>query len=242
MNEYYREGGPYSKFTRYRTLRRSRLTITKNLLNTDTIICFTDIKSKRNFCYIVDDFYEWLLQNTECLKTKSWTDDGIYNWPYVPAKYFKFLDNYEVDAIKDNLRVSNKRDYSSFESRCLDLQRFKDYYKHCCTSNFVSDDLVEDGIFETSERAQGFLSWVERTRYHLNKIAPTPSDHGEWAYAADTGSISEKDADEYFKLREIGFIFHENLAHYFALGSRADREYLRNMLDAADVDAYKEGL
>ena len=62
------------------------------------------------------------------------------------------------------------------------------------------------------EQAQGFLSWVERTRYYLNKIAPA----GGWGQvesgeAVEMGLISEKDRDEYFELREIGFIFHENL-------------------------------
>ena len=241
MNNYYKKGGPYSEFTDYRTLKRSRLTINKNLLNSDTIVCFTDMKSKRNFCYIIDDFYEWLLQNTECLKTKSWTEDGIYNWPYVPEKYFKFLNDYEVDVIKDNLRVSDKRDYSSFESRCEDLKRFKKIYRHCCTSNLVREDLVKDGLFESSEQAQGFLSWVERTRYHFNKIAPSEGweDYGN---DYEMGLISEKDINEYFALREIGFIFHENLSHYFDIRSGSDRKYLQDMLEEADIEAYSEGL
>ena len=108
---------------------------------------------------------------------------------------------------------------------------------------FESDSYKNDGLFESSEQAQGFLSWVERTRYYLNKIAPA----GGWGQvesgeAVEMGLISEKDRDEYFELREIGFIFHENLAHYFMPGNVDDRQYLRDMLDEAHWDAIAEGL
>lgn len=239
MNNYYRKGGPYSRYN-YRTLKRSRLMIHKDLLNSNTVICFTDMKSKRNFCYVIDHFYDWLLQNTQCLKTKSWTENGIYNWPYVPEKYFNFLNDYEVDSINDNLRVSDKRDYSSFESRCNDLKKIKNTLGHCCTSLLTSDDLVDRGISESIEEAQSFLNWVDRTRYYFGKFSHLDLD----SPGADLGMgfVTEKDVDEYNKLREIGFIFHENLSHYFNPLNKSDRTHLITLLEEANDEAFSKGL
>ena len=72
-------------------VQRSRMMITKSMLGQGYVVCFTDSKTQRNFCYPIDDFHDWLESNTNCLNTSSWKDDGVYNWHYVPQKYFDFL-------------------------------------------------------------------------------------------------------------------------------------------------------
>ena len=71
-------------------VKRSRMMIRADMLNKGLTICFKDIRTRRCFCYPVDEFFNWLSDNTECLETNSWKK-GLYNWAYVPKRYFALM-------------------------------------------------------------------------------------------------------------------------------------------------------
>ena len=85
--------------------KTSRLTIFKELVNTDTSIQFS--YAADNYRVPVDDLYSFLELNTNVLKTSSWIDRGIYHWPRPTKKLLKFLDSYRITLDEEEDEADN---------------------------------------------------------------------------------------------------------------------------------------
>ena len=207
-------------------IKRSRMMVREDMLNKKLAICFTDKGTRRNFCYPIDEFHLWLSSNTKCLVTKSWTVDGIYNWPYVPEKYFTFLDKYEVKEISASIPISSSgRDYRPSE-RIEDLKKFKKIFGHCLCPhpssysdfNMAMSFLQVNDTGEIDEKGIYNLGiWVrnKRRQYYKHMMG-------------DEGALMSD--DEIKELKEIGFIFYPDLQHYFFTSSDEDCDHLIKVL------------
>ena len=85
--------------------KTSRLTIFKELVNTDTSIQFS--YAADNYRVPVDDLYSFLELNTNVLKTSSWIDRGIYHWPRPTKKLLKFLESYRITLDEEEDEADN---------------------------------------------------------------------------------------------------------------------------------------
>ena len=114
--------------------KTSRLTIFKELVNTDTSIQFS--YAADNYRVPVDDLYSFLELNTNVLKTSSWIDRGIYHWPRPTKKLLKFLESYKItlddeEDVTDNhwFRMFEKlREYSGDNGHCYIPSDYKYTY------------------------------------------------------------------------------------------------------------------
>ena len=78
----------------YKIRKTTRLTIYRELLNTNTAISFS-VDSKR-YRVPIDEFAMYLKDNTDVFHTASWLNRGIYHWPRPTKKLFLFLEQYDV--------------------------------------------------------------------------------------------------------------------------------------------------
>ena len=246
-------------------VKRSRLMIRADMLEKELTICFKDIKTRRCFCYPVDAFFDWLREHTECLETSSWQKKGIYNWPYVPERYFAFLDQYEVTAVPEGIPTSQTRDYRPNE-RLDDLREYKKVLGHCYVPE--PGELLYDEVYIAAEmdwhenrvrNLMGFAMHKRRQYRTLKKIEyfqkrglsteeiETELKKEVYGGYFDTDSISEEELTE---LRELGFIFETSLIEYFEQNPNPDhhhyakdynenRAYLINVL--MDIQSKKGG-
>ena len=137
--------------------KTSRLTVFKELINTDTLVQF----SHESVTYRVpmDDLYDFLAKNTNVLKTSSWIDRGIYNWPRPTKKLLTFLQNY-VFVTDDEEEKSDGYWHSMFEK----LREYKIEHGHC----YIPSDYNQ-----TSYGVQNpLVTWTLKTRsdYIHNKL------------------------------------------------------------------------
>lgn len=162
-------------------IRRSRLGIWKKLLNDDIEICFEDKFTKRNYCYPIDEFKKYLGSNTNVFNTNSWTENGVYNWPRVPDKYYdEFLNQYEVKKISDNLPVSQTRDYNP-DARNQELEEYIKKHGHCYV--YSSDN-------------ENLYNYVTQKRYQFNSDALSED---EIEKLKQLGFIFNTELGHYFK-------------------------------------------
>ena len=207
-------------------VKRTRMMIRKDMLGKAITICFTDMNTKRNFCYPVDDFYEWLKSNTQCLKTDSWMNKGIYNWPYVPDKYFEFLDDWAFETIPEDTPVSEQRRFS--DERIRDLKFFKQKYGHCYVYDIPDEVLVDE---EEKRKFKGLKAWVNKKRKeYLNYVIADPYGAGAEENVDHIVDGPPMDEEEVAELTNIGFIFYEDLAYYFKTPNNDDRQHLIDIL------------
>lgn len=211
--------------------------IRKDMLNRDITVCFTDMNSRRIFCYPVDAFYEWLKANTTVLQTESWTQKnakekgeekvGLYNWPYVPEKYFDFLDDWERDCFPEDISVSEERRFS--DERIEDLKYFKRKYGHCYV--YDTPDVVSDE--EEKRRLKGLKAWVNKKRkeyYNFRLVDPYGAGASEQNMDHLLDDEPIMDEKEVAELTNIGFIFYPNLEFYFRTPNYHDRQHLIDIL------------
>ena len=207
-------------------VQRSRMMITKSMLGQGYVVCFTDSKTQRNFCYPIDDFHDWLESNTNCLNTSSWKDDGVYNWHYVPQKYFDFLNDFEEKTIPADMPISVVRDYRP-NHRIDDLRHYKRNYGHCLVDDNISEYIKDE---ESKRRYKGLSAWIKKKR----------SEYKNWLIIDSIGNPEEDidhiidgdcmDEEEAWELQNMEFIFYPNLEHYFEKNNYDDREYLIKIL------------
>jgi len=232
-------------------VKRSRMMIRADMLNKGLTICFKDIRTRRCFCYPVDEFFNWLSDNTECLETNSWKK-GLYNWAYVPKRYFAFLDQYEVPAIPEGIPTSETRDYRPDE-RFDDLREYKRVLGHCYVPE--PDDRIYDieeiasEIGWSENRVYNLLVWAKKIRQlyknmkdreFKQKAGKDISKPEGWLVGIVSDPTDPISEEEFTELREMGFIFETELSAYFEKeptnesyyyhDESADRAYLINVL------------
>ena len=245
-----------------RRVKRSRMMIRADMLNKGLTICFKDIKTRRCFCYPVDAFFDWLREHTECLETSSWQKKKIYNWPYVPERYFAFLDQYEVTAVPEDIPTSQTRDYRPNE-RLDDLREYKKVLGHCYVPEpgdvlYGEFAIAADmGWHENRVRNLMGFAMQKRDQYRVLKMIEDYQKRGfsneeietklKEIHHTGTDPISEEELTE---LMELGFIFETSLVEYFELNPdpnydpfakdyNENRDYLLNVL--MDVQSKKGG-
>ena len=129
--------------------KTSRLTVFKELINTNTSVQFTYASS--TYRVPMDDLYDFLAKNTNVLKTSSWIDRGIYNWPRPTKKLLTFLQNYIV-VIDDEEEKEDGYWFSMFEK----LREYKLEHGHC----YIPSDYNQ-----TSYGVQNpLVTWTLKTR------------------------------------------------------------------------------
>tara|TARA_B100000614_G_C14553397_1_gene494761 strand:- start:1302 stop:1886 length:585 start_codon:yes stop_codon:yes gene_type:complete len=129
--------------------KTSRLTIFKELINTNTSVQF----SYTSITYRVpmDDLYDFLAKNTNVLKTSSWIDRGIYNWPRPTKKLLTFLQNYVV-VLDDEDEKEDGYWFSMLEK----LREYRLEHGHC----YIPSDYNQ-----TSYGVQNpLVTWTLKTR------------------------------------------------------------------------------
>ncbi len=159
--------------------KTSRLTVFKELINTNTSVQFS--YASTTYRVPMDDLYDFLAKNTNVLKTSSWIDRGIYNWPRPTKKLLTFLQNYIVIPDDDEEKEDSYW-FSMFEK----LKEYKLEHGHCYipsdynqTSYGVQNPLVtwclkarSDYIHNRLDSRQislldqvGFLKWTTLKYY-----------------------------------------------------------------------------
>tara|TARA_Y100001958_G_C21111651_1_gene458410 strand:+ start:239 stop:913 length:675 start_codon:yes stop_codon:yes gene_type:complete len=195
-------------------LARTRLGIWKTLENTDppTSICFEDKFSGRSFLYPIDAFKKYLKHNTNVLNTNSYKENGVYHWPRVPSKYFEFLENYEVRECDKGYKTSSERNYNPPDTENF-LNHFHTNNGHCFISNMLLDD-EKDKKNENNDTDKMYAYAAQiRLRYKNNELSES----------------------EISSLKNLGFIFHTKLGHYFKIDNKDDREYLIKVLNRLTI-------
>ena len=129
--------------------KTSRLTVFKELINTNTSVQFS--YTSTTYRVPMDDLYDFLAKNTNVLKTSSWIDRGIYNWPRPTKKLLAFLQNYVV-VIDDEEEKEDGYWFSMLEK----LREYKFEHGHC----YVPSDYNQ-----TSYGVQNpLVTWTLKTR------------------------------------------------------------------------------
>ena len=129
--------------------KTSRLTVFKELLNTNTSVQFS--YASTTYRVPMDDLYDFLAKNTNVLKTSSWIDRGIYNWPRPTKKLLTFLQNYIVIPDDDDEKEDSYW-FSMFEK----LKEYKLEHGHC----YIPSDYNQ-----TSYGVQNpLVTWCLKTR------------------------------------------------------------------------------
>ena len=137
--------------------KTSRLTVFKELINTNTSVQFTYLST--TYRVPMDDLYDFLAKNTNVLKTSSWIDRGIYNWPRPTKKLLTFLQNYVV-IIDEEEDKEDSYWFIMFEK----LREYKLEHGHC----YIPSDYNQ-----TSYGVQNpLVTWTLKTRsdYLRNKL------------------------------------------------------------------------
>ena len=129
--------------------KTSRLTIFKELINTSTSVQFS--YASTTYRIPIDDLYDSLAKNTNVLKTSSWIDRGIYNWPRPTKKLHTFLQNYVV-VIDDEEEKEDNYWFSMLEK----LREYRLEHGHC----YIPSDYNQ-----TSYGVQNpLVTWTLKTR------------------------------------------------------------------------------
>ena len=85
----------YKNKTFLKVQLKGRLGIDKKYMNKDLWICF---RIKKNlYLYPHDEVADLIVANSNISNTLSWSKRGRYNWPRIPSRFLKFLDQYKLD-------------------------------------------------------------------------------------------------------------------------------------------------
>ena len=74
---------------------KGRLGIDKKYMEKDIWICFR-VKNHL-YLYPHDETARYIIENSNIQNTTSWGKRGRYNWPRIPRRFLKFLDQYKLD-------------------------------------------------------------------------------------------------------------------------------------------------
>ena len=164
----------------YKIRKTTRLTIYRELLNTNTAISFS-VDSKR-YRVPIDEFAMYLKDNTDVFHTASWLNRGIYHWPRPTKKLFLFLEQYDVSDQPED----DKQEKTHWEEMLEKLMKYKKERGHCYvpadynqTNYGVQDplvtwvlktrrDYVDNNLDQNKIRALdniNFLKWTSLKQY-----------------------------------------------------------------------------